>query len=75
MCMLVSCGVFCLEASNDHASGTGQLHASQPVVGPRLFPGKPTQRAVTTMKPDDLVVGKDYMVGPSSQQYNWQRSR
>ena len=40
-----------------------------------LSPGKPTQRAVTTMGSNDIVVGEDHMLGPSCQRYNWQTDR
>ena len=39
------------------------------------FPGKPTRMAVTTMGSNDLVVGKDDMLGLSCQRYNWQTGR
>ena len=35
-------------------------------------PGKPTPRAVTTMRSNDLAVGEVHMLGPSCQRYNWQ---
>ena len=37
--------------------------------------GKPTQRAVTTMGSNDLVVGEVHMLGPSCQRYNWLTGR
>ena len=46
-------------ASVVHASSTGQLQENLPVAGPRLSPGKHTQRTITTMESNDLVVGKD----------------
>ena len=64
-----------LHASVVHASGSRQLQANSHVAGPWLSPGKPTRRAVTTMGSNDLVVGVDYMSGPSCQRYNWQMSR
>ena len=33
-----------------------------PLVGPRLFPGKPTHRAVTTVCSNDLVVVEDQLL-------------
>ena len=45
------------------------------MVGPWLFPGKPTLRVVTTMGSNDLVVGEDHMLGPSCQRHNWQTGR
>ena len=53
------------DASAVHACATGQLQANPPLVGPRLFPGKPTHRAVTTVCSNDLVVGEDHMLGLS----------
>ena len=38
-------------------------------------PGKPTRRAVATMRSNDLVVGEDHMLGQSCQRYNWQTGR
>ena len=38
-------------------------------------PGKPTQRSVTTMECNILFVGKDHLLGPSCQRYNWQTDR
>ena len=54
------------DASVIHASGLGQLLATQPLAGPR-----PIHRAVTTTESNDMVVGEDHMMGPSCQQYNW----
>ena len=62
----------CPDASVVHASGSGQLQANPHVARPWLSPGKPTQRAVSTMGSNDLVVGEDYMLGPSCQRYDWQ---
>ena len=62
----------CPNASVVQALGTEQLQANPPVVGPRLSPGKSTQRAITTMRHNDLVVGEDHMLGPSCRRYNWQ---
>ena len=45
------------------------------MAGPWLSPEKPTRRAVTTMGPNDLVVGEDHMLGPSCLRYNWQTGR
>ena len=53
------------DASDVHASGTGQLQANLPVVGPRLSTGKFTQMVVTTMGYNELVVGEDHLLGPS----------
>ena len=50
------------DASAVHACATGQLQANPPL---RLFPGKSTHRAVTTVCSNDLVVGKDHMLGLS----------
>ena len=58
-----------------HASGSGQLQAKPHVAGPWLSPGKPTWRAVTTMGSNNLVVGEDYMLGPSCQRYDWKMGR
>ena len=63
------------DASVVCASGSGQLQANPHVVGPWLFPGKPTRRVVTIMGSNDLVVGEDHMLGPSFQRYNWQTGR
>ena len=57
------------------ASGTRQLQANPDVVGPRLSSWKPSRKVVTTMRPNDLVVGEDHMVGPSFQRYNWQTGK
>ena len=59
-----------LDASDVHASGSGQLQANPHVAGPWLYPGKPTRRAVTTGGSDDLVVGEDHMLGPSCQRHS-----
>ena len=56
-----------------HASGTGQLHAKN--TGLRLPSGKRTQRAVTTMRSNNLVEGEDHLLGLSCLEYNWQTSR
>ena len=39
------------------------------------YAGKPTRRALTTIRSNDLVVGEDHMFGPSCQRYNWQTGR
>ena len=67
--------LWCPDASVVHDSGTGQLHANPPVVGPGLSPLKPTRRAVTMIGSNYLIVGDDHMLGPSCQQYNWQMGR
>ena len=64
-----------LHASVVHASGSGQLQANPHVVGQWLSPGKPSQRAVTTMGSNDLFVGEVHMLGPSYQRYNWHTGR
>ena len=45
------------------------------MVGLWLSPGKPTQRVVTTVGSNNLVVGEDHMLGPSCQRYNCQTGR
>ena len=60
---------FCCDASVVHVSGNRQLQTNPHVAGPRLSQGKPTQRAVTTMEYNNLVVDKDHLLGPTSQQY------
>ena len=55
-----------------NASGTGQLQANPPVVTPRLRLGKPTQRIVTTMGSNDLIIGIDHFLGSSFHRYNLQ---
>ena len=49
------------DASVVHASGSAQLQANPHAAGPWLSPGKPTQRAITTMGSNDLVVGEDHI--------------
>ena len=66
---------YCPDASVVHASGSGQLQANSHVAGPWLSPGKPTLRAVTTMRSNDLIVGEDHMLGPNCQRDNWQAGR
>ena len=44
-----------------HTSGTGQLQENSTVVGSRLSSGKPTQRAVSTIGSNDLVVDEDHL--------------
>ena len=39
------------------------------------FPGNPTQRVITMVGSNDLVVGEDHMFGPSCQRYDWQTGR
>ena len=65
----------CHDASVIHVSGTGQLQANPPVLGPRRSPEKPYRRAVTTLWSNDLVVGEDHLLGTSCQQYNRQTGR
>ena len=64
-----------LNLPGKHASGTRQLQANPPMVGPKLSLGKFTRRAVTMMGSNDLVVGEDHMVKPTCQQHNWQTGR
>ena len=72
---VMHCNVLALHASVVHASGSGQLQANPHVAGPWLSPGKFTQRAVTTMGSNDLLVGEVHMLGPSCQRYNWHTGR
>ena len=44
---------------NVHASGIGQLQANPHVVGHWNFHGKPTRRAIATMRPNDSFVDED----------------
>ena len=63
------------DASVVHASCSGQLQASPHMAGLWLSPGKPTQRAVTTIGSSDLVVGEGHMLEPNCQWYSWQAGR
>ena len=46
-----------------HTSDTfRQFLAIPPVTDPRLSPGMPTRRMVTTIESNDLVVGEDYLL-------------
>ena len=49
-------------ASIVDTKGTGKLQANPPVADPRLSPGMPTQRAVTTMGSIELVVGEEHLL-------------
>ena len=54
-----------------------QLQANPHVAGLWLCSRKPTRRAVSTMGSNDLVVGKDHMLGPGRRRMptNWVSSR
>ena len=52
----------CPDASVVHATGTGHLQAIPQVADQRLFHGKPNRWPVTTMGPNDLVVGVDHVL-------------
>ena len=71
VCVLV-CMSICPEHPVVHASGTNNCRLISPVTGHRFSPGKPSRRATTTMGSDEFVVGEDYLLGPSYQQYDWQ---
>ena len=53
------------DASDDHASGAGQVQANPPVAVQWLSPGKSTGRVVTTMRFNDMVAGEENLVGTS----------
>ena len=57
--------VYCSEAFADHTSGTRQLQVNPPMAGPRFSPDKSSERAVTPMGFNCLVVGEDHIVGLS----------
>ena len=83
-CMLrVLCGwklccyitLYVIGGALTHASGSGQLQANPHVVGSWLSPGKSNRMAATTMRSNDLVVGKDHMLELRCQRYNCQTGR
>ena len=57
-------------ASNVHASGIGQLQALPPVACLRLSTGKPTRRAVAMMRPNDMAIDEQQLLGWRSQRYD-----
>ena len=51
-------------------SCTEQQQTYPPVAGPWHCPGKPTWQVVNTMGSNNIVVGEDHLLEPSSQQNN-----